>query len=96
MLQCDGRSMVSCVGSQRRRLRDAAYMKAPSVRPPCTQICMSLVIFGLEELRSDFWDGGKDALSHLPPTPSPKNYKISLSNNTWRTSPVSTAAVQIL
>lgn len=67
VLQCDGPSMLSCVGSQRRRLRDAAHMKAPSVRPPCTQICMSLVIFGLEEPRSNFWDGGKDALSHPPP-----------------------------
>lgn len=66
--------MVSCVGSQRRRLRDAAYMKAPSVRPPCTQICMSLVIFGLEELHSDSWEGGKDALSH-PPPPSQKTIR---------------------
>lgn len=48
MLQCDGRSMVSCVGSQRRRLRDAAYMKAPSVR---------LAVHANMHVISDFWTG---------------------------------------
>lgn len=81
VLQCDG-AECSAVLAHRRRLRDAVYMKAPSVCLPCTQICMPLVIFGLEGLSSDS-RLAKDALTvSTPPAKKKKSRTIARSNNT--------------